>query len=266
MNWYRIIIIATLIVGLSLQIEAIPMRAVDPGWTSCLGSYDKLESDSGSRGLLMLKPLDSGCVLFDLSVAIPKFENNIESNIAFNNSSTIFADESNNDRGDKKDGAVAKPFSKVGTYVSDEVLANSPTYRASGIFIIDEMGKGYWEDYEDSGVALVFTKFNKRITIKSIKGIPSAVEGSYEFCAPKINCTVPMIRSLIDYLPQFRTTISKRLDYKVDDISDASEYRKVRYISSEGDVVVFWATLDLSQLFRVIGDNGIVVYQTSEKQ
>ncbi|MDO5295635.1 MAG: hypothetical protein Q4F00_03185 [bacterium] len=52
-----------------LLVRALP-AAAETVWSDSLGSYAKNSGEGDSdRGLLMLKPLDEGCVLFDLSVS-----------------------------------------------------------------------------------------------------------------------------------------------------------------------------------------------------
>ena len=43
--------------------------SAENAWSQSIGSYAKADDGTGGRGLLMLKPLDEGCVLFDLSVS-----------------------------------------------------------------------------------------------------------------------------------------------------------------------------------------------------
>ena len=193
---------------------AVQPAAADAAWSQSLGSYAKIDDGSGVRGLLMLIPLDEGCVLFDLSV------------------------------------------SQAGS-----AREQGLSYRVAGIFMIGEDERGVWEDRE-SGHTLSFGRYRNRVTVSSSDSLPPAFNGKYDRCSAAVNGTAPMLKSFINYLPSFKTGLSAKETYQVQDVSDNyGDYRKILFVSAGGRVQAFWASPSLSRVLRIEGDKGVVIYQ-----
>ncbi|MBQ7568928.1 hypothetical protein IJT17_09005 [bacterium] len=184
-----------------------------------MGSYSRVGEDANGRGLLMVKPLDEGCVLFDLSVQ------------------------------------EADTDSAPGNY-----------YRLTGVFILDDEQHGLWED-KNSGCSLQFTKYRKRITIKTGDALLAAFSGKYDLCSSVINGNARMLEQFVEYLPLFKTELSAKGNYQVRDISDAGgDICKIEFIAEGGSTKVFWAVPSLDQVLRVEGSQGVIIYQAESAQ
>lgn len=225
--------------GVMVVVCALPTQA-ETAWDQCLGSY-ALVSDKGAKGLLMLKPLDEGCVLFDLTASGPQLRQDGADEEA---ASRQEARESNTVTDAPSEGKETAPVS----------------YRLTGIFFLDEEGRGHWEN--DKGQGLSFSLFHHRVKVQGAGNLPAELNGNFKQCSRTINGTAAMIEKFIYYLPQFKTELSHSENYQVSDVSVlTSDYRQLHFAGDQGTQKDFWVMPDLSQVLRVEGLNGVVLYQ-----
>lgn len=109
MNIFNKLCRLILAVWLIAAAAALPVNA-ETVWQDCLGSYAKAVNEPEERGLLMLKPLDEGCVLFDLSVSEPAYADKPSRN--YRVAGIFFVDEEQRGIWQEKEGGETLIFNK----------------------------------------------------------------------------------------------------------------------------------------------------------